>query len=121
MITGYMLIGPIGSAISIVSGLFSEYLLNKKVDEQRQQLRPEVEQRIDLIMEEYTRLLTERLHSLYQQIMHDMKQEQNSWFAAQDAALQQTSQLQGATPPWQQLIDEATKLQRTILTSLAKH
>ena len=120
MITGYRLIGPIGSAISIASGLFSEYLLNKKVEEQKQQLRPQVDQRIDLIMEEYTHLLIERLHNLYQQIVQDLKREQNAWFSAQDAALQQTSQSQEAAPPWHQLIKEATNLLRTILTALAK-
>lgn len=119
MIAGYLRISPIGSAISLSYGLVSEHLLNKKIEEQRALLKHEVRAGISSALDDYERQITERLQTLYQQMLQEMKRQQDSWLAAQDAALHQAHP-QPRSRPWQQLIDEATKLRHSILATKAE-
>ena len=120
MIAGYLFLGPIGSAISIATGIVSEYLLNKKVEEQRQHLQSEVVRSIERALEEYTHLLSERLHVLFTQVAQDMQKQQAAWLAAEDTAIQTVAEAPANSKQWQQLIEQASALQRAILKMLSK-
>jgi hypothetical protein len=119
MIAGYLLIGPIGSAIGIATVALGEYFFNKQVEEQRRHLKEELGRSIDRAVEEYSSLLSQRLQTLYHQIAQDMKRKQTVWEAAKDAAIKASGDVSDERI-WQQLIAEAATLRHDILTSLEK-
>jgi hypothetical protein len=119
-ILGYLLLGPVGVAISIGTGIASEALLRKQVEQQQRQLDFEVRISVERSIEEYLRRLSERLEEVYGRIAQDIRREHTTWEASR------TKVLQGSEPPeanekqWQRLIDEAATLQREIHEALAR-
>lgn len=116
-IAGYLFLGPIGSAVSVATGIASDYTLSKKLEEQKQSLQREVANSVEQALEEYARQLAERLAVLYADIKENIQREQRIWLQAKDMAIQAIAS-PARQKNWQQLVHEATVLHQTILTAL---
>jgi GTPase SAR1 family protein len=116
-IAGYVFLGPIGSVISAATGIISEFTLSEKVEQQREQLYPEIQRSIDRAVEEYNGLISSRLRKLYEQLAQELKREQDIWLEAKNAALEAGEPAEDQKD-WQRLIDEAATLRSDILASL---
>ncbi len=120
IVAGFLLLGPIGSAISAALGLMGDYIQGQRIEEQRQQLKVEITRCVDRTLEEYTRLLTQRLHDLYDELEQRMRQEQASWQAAKEEALAEGGNTPTAQPAWQELSEKSLALQSEITMALAQ-
>lgn len=116
MVGGYLLGGPAGIAAGVGTGILGEHLLNKQLDEQRHLMTQELQQALDRAIDEYCIRVSERLHQLYCQLTENIKQEQMTWKAARQVALNREDSSDEAQ--WQQMIQEAKELREKILAAL---
>jgi GTPase SAR1 family protein len=117
-VAGFLLFGPIGSAVSVGTGIIGDQFLGKKLEEQRKIVSRELDHCLDRTLDEYLAGISQRLRDLYRQLAQEMRSEQITWLAARSAALGATSRpLEDSA--WQSLIDSASTLRQTILAALA--
>ncbi len=120
IVTGFLLLGPIGSAVGATVGLVGQYVQDQKTEQQRQRLREEVVRSVDRTLEEYTHLLTDRLRTLYDTLESRMREEQSRWQRAEEVVLTEADSTPVSSTNWQQLVERSVALRNEILTFLAQ-
>ena len=113
MICGYVLGGPIGVAASTGIWLLGENIVTQEVKSQRQLLSQKLEDGLAKTLDRYCIEVCDRLRKIYQQLIEDLKQEQQNWLLTQQSILQNDNTPQ-ETPDWRSLIDQATTLKQEI-------
>lgn len=79
--------GPIGSAVTIGGGIFTEYLLNKSIESQKEELSSVLERIVGQRFYEWTRHIQPELHQIYTVIRREVRQQEDKWFSVQREAL----------------------------------
>jgi small GTP-binding protein len=118
IILGYLLIGPIGSAISLALGMASEHMLKNALEEQRTQIKGEVINCVSRTLQEYTHFLSKRLQMLYEEVAQDIEHEQQMWLVAREETLKRAVESSSESAPWSHLAENAAFLQKEIIRSL---
>src|SRR6185312_13718192 len=107
----YMLFGPIGSAVSIASGIVSDQMLGKQVQQQQHLLQTEVRISIEKSIQAYFTGVSRRIQSLYTKMLNEFQQQQISWEKSKKSLLQK-----GVTDDeeqqWRQIIENAAILNK---------
>ena len=115
---GYLLLGPIGSAISIAGGIISDQALTKRIKSQQQQLESEVRISIERSLQGYFEQFAQRLEAFYDRMLHELHQQQTSWGASKTRILQSTITPDQAHD-WQGAIEQALTLHKEISNAIA--
>jgi hypothetical protein len=121
MIGGYVFGGPIGVITNTGIAVFSEFLLNKTLEEQRQIIRTKLTEIIDQAFEEHCQHVSQRLSNLYKQLIDDTKRQQSLWESAKNTAVNEPIIIGQTEIIWQQVIASATILQTEINKQLQIH
>ena len=134
VIVGYLLFAPIGSAVNVVNNvlqlggtvigsealnLAASPLFDKKEKQQRIRLRGEIKRTVERSVEEYVTRISTHLSELFEQVIQGLKREQTVWLESHKQMLEAGDQT-SANLPWQQLLDETTRLRTEILAALAQ-
>ena len=109
-----LLTPPIAIALSSVAWIVADQLINVKLDEQRRLLHRELEAVLDQTFEEYFRRLAERLRLLYNQLIDEIKREQNTWKSAYETVFESNSDQQDEIH-WSSIINQTSALKTEIL------
>jgi GTPase SAR1 family protein len=117
VLCGYLFGGPIGVVASTGIWFLGEQIITKQLDSQRQMLAIELDRCLGRAFDAYCTAVSARFRSLYQQLAHDLNQEQATWCTTRRQTLQ-TSLGRPQSPPWQQLVDQGRALQQEILSVL---
>lgn len=119
MIGGYIFGGPIGIVANLGIALLGEGFLNGTLDKQRGLIAIKLASVIDRVFAEYCQSISQRLQSLYNQLIEDMKCQQSIWEASQKAAIENTHFVSSTEKLWQPIIAKASALKTEILSVLA--
>lgn len=118
VIIGYLLVGPIGSAITIALSITSDRLLRQAIEDQRDQVKREVFNCVNSTLQEYTHLLSRRLQGLYEEVAQEIEDERQAWLATHQEVLKLTNGTQQESLAWSRLIEQASLLRASILDAL---
>lgn len=118
VIIGYLLVGPIGSAITLALSITSDRLLRQAIEDQRNQVKGEVINCVNSTLQEYTHLLSRRLQGLYEEVAQGIEDERQTWLAAHSEVLKLTQETQRGAFAWPRLIEQASLLRSSILDTL---
>ena len=118
ILIGYLLVGPIGRAISTAVGSASEHILKEAIEAQRQQVKEEVINLVDRTLEEYTRIFSLRLQALYEEVAQDIEQEQQTWLLARKEVLKLADEAPKGNVSWTKLLEDAKQIQEHIRKEL---
>ncbi len=118
----YFLLGPLGIAVSIGSGLVSEQVINSRVEAQRQVVQRQLGNTVSRVLDAYAQEIFQRLRAFYGQLATELRDEQAAALRAVSAAL--LSQANGNAPTrsttdWDGLLAEATRLRSEIISALS--
>jgi GTPase SAR1 family protein len=134
VIIGYLLFAPIGSAVTVLNNILqlgetvigneavnlaASPLFDNKVKRQRLRLRGEIKRTVERGIEEYITRISTRLNDLFQEVINGLKREQTVWLRSHKQMLEASGQ-SSTNLPWQQLLEEATRLRTEILAALAQ-
>jgi|GEM_PF-4947242 len=108
--------GPFGILASLGTTLLGEKLLNQEIDQQRQIITCQLEPNLNQVFEQYYQKTTQRLAVFYNQLLEDIKQEQNNWLSAKKEAINNINYLTSAETFWQPIIEKSLALKTEILT-----
>lgn len=122
IIGGYVLGGPIGIIASTGIWLLGENLMNKTIEEQKQLIQQELQQKMDSCFNKYSQKVAERLQQVYKQIIQEIRQEEKVWKQNQQILVENSnfSNSQEEVKKWAQLINQVNNLQTTIINSTSK-
>ena len=109
-----LLTPPIAIALSSVAWIVADQLINVKLDEQRRLLHRELEAVLNQTFEEYFRRLAKRLRLLYNQLIDEIKREQNTWKSAYETVFESNSDQQDEIH-WSSIINQSSALKTEIL------
>lgn len=120
IIAGYILGGPIGIIASTGIWLFGENMMNKTVEEQKETIEQELEQKINLCFNQYCQKVADRLRQIYQQIINEIKQEEKTWQQNQQVIINKinSNNSQQEVKKWTELINQINNLENSILTEV---
>jgi GTP-binding protein EngB required for normal cell division len=118
VIIGYLLVGPIGSAITLALGITSDRMLKRAIEDQRSQVKGEVFNCVSRTLQEYTQLLSRRLQGLYEEVAQGIEDEQQTWLAAHEEVLKLAIEASVESISWPRLIEQASSLRTHILNAL---
>lgn len=120
IIGGYILGGPIGIIASTGIWLFGENMMNKTVEEQKETIEQELEQKINLCFYQYCQKVADRLRQVYQQIINEIKQEEKTWKQNQQAMINKINSDNSPqeVKKWTELINQVNDIENSILTTI---
>lgn len=118
-VVSYLLLGPIGIAISIAGGIISDQTLGKRIKEQQQQIEVETCVCIERSIQGYFEQVSQRLEELYDRMLDELRQQQTTWEASKTRILQNSTST-NQEQDWQRVIEEAVALNKEICSSLAQ-
>ncbi|MGZ6388491.1 MAG: dynamin family protein [Ktedonobacterales bacterium] len=121
-IATYLLMGPVGIAVSVGSGLVSEQIINNRVEAQRQIVSRQLEARVSRALEAYTQEIFQRLRVFYTQFATDLRNEQTTALNSVGAAIAASVTASPSSPDeniWRTLAAEVVALQREIASALS--
>ena len=116
-VMGYLLLGPIGSAISIAGGIITDQALSKQVKQQQLLLETEVRISVERSIQEYYVRVSERLEELYAHILHDLQQQQTTWEESKAHLLQHSTRVD-EEQQWRRVIENSSTLSQEIKAKL---
>ncbi len=97
-IAGYALCCSVGAlpiiattGVSTVGSIASEGLFKKKIDEQVETLRLELQKRVPEIIRDATKSSEGRVKSLYDNVIQEATKQENKWLEAQHKAIEESS------------------------------
>jgi GTPase SAR1 family protein len=86
-VASYFLFGPLGTAVSIGGGIFSEKIFEKSLKNQKTELSRLLDDEISSILKKGLETIHQRLHGAYQSLLSDLKQQEELWFKTRQKAL----------------------------------
>lgn len=117
VIVGYLLLGPLGVAVSVGASVVQDIRMRGKIDEQRAVVRNQLGPTLDAAFDLYLRELATRLRALYDQRLRELRQGQMAWHRARLAALTRPDTAE--TPiDWEGIGRRAAALSGDIRTAL---
>lgn len=120
-IATYLLMGPVGIAVSVGSGLVSEQIINSRIEAQRQIVSRQLEASVSRALEAYTQEIFQRLRVFYAQFAAELRNEQTTALNSVSAAITARA-IPGPSSPdesvWRALAAEADALQREVASAL---
>ena len=121
-IATYLLMGPLGIAVSVGSGLISEQIINTHVEAQRQIVNRQLEASVSRTLDAYTQEIFQRLRAFYAQFAAELRDEQATALQSISAAFTVRAAPGSSSPDenvWRALAAEVAALQHEIVTALS--
>ncbi|NET45447.1 dynamin family protein [Okeania sp. SIO2B3] len=111
--------GPVGTLASMGTTILTEQIIHKKINEQKQIIKINLEPTINKIFEEYYQGASKRLYHLYEQLIAETKQKQMLWLSSRNKAIKQMNFVSSAEQHWEPIIKQASELKEEILHTLS--
>lgn len=86
-LAGFVALPPVGIAVGLVGGIANEIILKKKLEEQRKELLPLIDEAVTRVVDSVSEQAHTRLRKTYERITRDIKKQQRAWRVAQLEAI----------------------------------